>query len=99
MHLKLTKHDRYVQKLIGQLRHRYDYLATNVPVLNSKRIVGEIDIYAVKGDQIDLYEVKCSHRIHKARHQLHRLRKLLDTPAGDDYFYCGMSGLLELIVA
>lgn len=94
--MKLTKHDRYVEQLIGQLRHRYDFLATNVPIINSKRVVGEIDIYAIKGDKVDLYEVKCSYRIHKARHQLSRIRKLLDAPSGENFFYCGGSDMLVM---
>lgn len=96
--MKLNKHDKYVEHLCGQLRHRYDYVATNVPVRNSKRVIAEIDIYAVKGDRVDLYEVKCSHRITKARHQLARARRLIDEPVGNDFFYCGGSGLLEMIV-
>ncbi|RMF06992.1 hypothetical protein D6764_00880 [Candidatus Woesearchaeota archaeon] len=95
--MKLKKHDQYVKELYEQLRHRYDYLSANVPIINSKRILGDIDIYAVKGDRIDLYEVKCSYRIHKAKHQLQKVRRFLNNPEGENYFYCGTSKVLEQV--
>ncbi len=43
----------------------------------------------VKGNQVDLYEVKCSFRITKARKQLTKLRKLFDYDNTSTFFYCG----------
>lgn len=64
-------------------------------IKSQKRRLGEIDVLAKKGDKIDLYEVKCSHRIVKAKHQLKRMRKYLQF--ADAYFYCGTSKLLMLL--
>ncbi len=72
---KLTKHDKYVLELKDKIKHKYDSLSINVKVATKKRSLGEIDIIARKGKKIDLYEVKCSHRIMKARKQLKRIKK------------------------
>lgn len=77
------------------IRRNYDFLYVCVPLMGEKRLIGEIDVYAVKGSEIDLYEVKCSYREKKARKQLTRAKKFLKL---DDkcrtFFYCGESGLL-----
>lgn len=91
---KLSKHDRYVIELSDKIKDDYDSVATHVRVQNAKRCFGEIDILAKKGDRTDLYEVKCSHRIIKARKQLNKMRKFLNLVKGNLYFYCGSSGLL-----
>ncbi|MGM5483998.1 MAG: hypothetical protein ACQER9_03730 [Nanobdellota archaeon] len=59
--------------------------------------MGEIDILAVKNDSYDIYEVKCSHRIVKARKQLKRIKKIFDS--GNEkssvnklFFFCGGTG-------
>jgi hypothetical protein len=52
---------------------------------------------ARKGSKIDIYEVKCSHRIIKAKKQLQRIRRFIKTT--NAYFYCGSSGLLMQIDA
>lgn len=95
--LKLSKHDRYVLELSDKLRERYDSVSTHVKIQNSKRCFGEIDILAKKGDSTDLYEVKCSHRIIKARKQLSKMRRFLNVAKGNLYFYCGSSGILTLV--
>ena len=89
-----TKHDRYILELKDKIKHKYDSLSMNVKVAGKKRSLGEIDIVAKKGSKVDLYEVKCSHRIMKARKQLKRMKRLLNLDQSNAYFYCGSSGML-----
>ena len=91
---RLSKHDRYVLELRDKIRHRYDSISVNVKVASKKRSLGEIDLVARKGRKIDLYEVKCSHRIVKARKQLTRMKRLMNLSQSGAYFYCGSSGML-----
>ena len=91
---KLTKHDRYVLELKDKIKHKYDFVSTNVKVVSKKRSLGEIDLVAKKGDKVDLYEVKCSHRILKAKKQLQRMKRLMNLDKSKSYFYCGSSGAL-----
>ena len=72
-------------------------ISVNVPIRHSKRSLGEIDIMAKKGDRLDLYEVKCSYRIFKARKQLNRIKRHLNINNARSYFYCGSSKLLVTI--
>ena len=76
--LKLSKHDMYVLELKNKIKDNYDSISVNVPVKHSKRSLGEIDIIAKKGNRFDLYEVKCSYRILKAKKQLSRVKKYLN---------------------
>ncbi|MBR9677405.1 hypothetical protein GOV04_04650 [Candidatus Woesearchaeota archaeon] len=92
---KLTKHDKYVQELVSRLQPRYDYLITNKTICNKKRKLAEIDILAIKGKQKDVFEVKCSYRITKARLQFRKLRKHLNFD--NAYFFCGASQQLKKI--
>lgn len=91
---KLTKHDRYVLELKDKIKHKYDFVSVNVKVVGKKRSLGEIDLIAKKGNKVDLYEVKCSHRILKAKKQLQRMKRLLNLEKSKSYFYCGSSGAL-----
>ena len=91
---RLTKHDRYVLELRNKIKHKYDFISTNVKIPGRKRNLGEIDLIARKGQNFDLYEVKCSHRIVKAKKQLHRVQRLLHLDNSRMYFYCGSSGAL-----
>lgn len=93
----LNKHDRYIIELCKKLREAYDVLFTNVKLKGSKRLVGEIDVYARKGTKIDIYEVKCSYRIAKAKKQLKNAKKFLKLEEGGEYFYCGDSDTLMCI--
>ncbi|MBI2208790.1 hypothetical protein HYU50_04825 [Candidatus Woesearchaeota archaeon] len=88
---RLSKHDRYVLELRDKIRHRYDSISVNVKVAGKKR---SLDLVARKGKKVDLYEVKCSHRIVKARKQLNRMRRLMNMEKSGAYFYCGSSGML-----
>ena len=94
---KLSKHDRYVLELSSKIRDNYDSISLNVPVKHYKRSLGEIDIIARKGNRFDLYEVKCSYRILKAKKQLKRIRNILNLKNARSYFYCGNSGMLVTV--
>lgn len=95
---KLTKHDRYVSELCERISGNYDSVSVNVPVRVKKRLLGEVDILARKGSHVDIYEVKCSHRIIKAKKQLKRLGRYLKAlNVEKSYFYCGSSGLLLVV--
>ena len=94
---KLTKHDRYVLELREKIKHKYDFVSINVKVPGKKRSLGEIDIVARKGNKVDLYEVKCSHRIVKAKKQLERMKRLMNLDKSKAYFYCGSSESLVSI--
>ena len=101
--LKLNKHDLYVMKLCRELAPYYDSIRTHVPLvsLRTKRSIGEIDIVAKRGDKFDIYEVKCSYRIHKAKKQLKKFRKILnmEDKRGKNFFYCGITGIIEMVTA
>ena len=95
--IKLSKHDKYVLELSNKIKNNYDSISVNVPVKYSKRSLGEIDVLAKKGDRFDLYEVKCSYRILKAKKQLNRIKKYLNLKNARSYFYCGNSKLLVTV--
>ena len=94
---KLSKHDKYVLELSSKIKDDYDSVSVNVPVKYEKRLLGEIDIIARKGNRFDFYEVKCSYRIVKAKKQLQRIRRYFRFHAGRNYFYCGNSKLLVTV--
>jgi hypothetical protein len=97
---KVLKHDKYVFSLCSTLNALYDKIETHVPLYSSKRrLVGEIDILAFKNGICDIYEVKCSHRISKAKRQLKKLRKLMSLrlKVGKTFFFCGESNVLITI--
>ncbi|MFH1132999.1 MAG: hypothetical protein V1735_00765 [Nanoarchaeota archaeon] len=91
---KLSKHDRYVMELCHRIGPQYDLVRTHVPLSRDKRRIAEIDVYACKGDHTDIFEVKCSHRIHKAEKQLRRVKNILHLRNASCFFYCGSSGAL-----
>ena len=64
-------------------------------IKKERHSIGEIDVCAVKGNKIDIYEVKCSYRKTKAKHQLKRLRNYINTE--NAFFYCGNAKTLEKI--
>jgi hypothetical protein len=91
---KLTKHGSYVELLSRIVEQNYDYLLMNVPVYSKRRrLVGEVDLMGVKDGQVDIYEVKCSHRITKARKQLEKIRTHLPQ-IRESFFFCGASRAL-----
>lgn len=94
---QLSKHDQYV-KVLGDRLEGYDTVLTHVPIYSErKRLVAEVDILACRGGICDVFEVKCSYRIVKARQQLHKIKKHLqrrDSTIGNLFFYCGESGMI-----
>ncbi|MBI2650526.1 hypothetical protein HYX04_04390 [Candidatus Woesearchaeota archaeon] len=84
-------------ELSNRIKGNYDSISVNVPVKHSKRSFGEIDIIAKKGNRFDLYEVKCSYRILKAKKQLSRLKRYLKLENARSYFYCGSSNMLVTV--
>ena len=96
---KILKHEKYVDALCSQLKPDYDEILRNVPIYSKrKRLVAEIDVLAMKEGKYDVYEVKCSHRIYKAKKQLTKIRKLLRKESKEVsgvYFYCGESSTLH----
>src|SRR3989344_8753691 len=94
---RMSKHDMYVLELSDKIKASYDSISVNVPIRHSKRSLGEIDIVARKGNRLDLYEVKCSYRIFKARKQLNRIKRHLKLENARSYFYCGSSKALVMV--
>jgi hypothetical protein len=100
--IKKNKHDLYLENLCEILKPKYDYLMKNISIYsykneNKKRTLGEIDILAKKNNQYHVYEVKCSYRIIKARHQLKKIKKLVPN-IKKTFFYCGESDSIEQII-
>ncbi|HLC66894.1 MAG TPA: hypothetical protein VJK52_04600, partial [Candidatus Nanoarchaeia archaeon] len=92
--IQLNKHDRYVRQLSQRLRGNYDVLYTHYPIFGRKCQLAEIDVVGIKDGVIDVYEIKCSPRITKARRQLQRIKRLLSNVHHvpiNTFFYCGMS--------
>jgi predicted RecB family endonuclease len=86
--------------LTKRLKPKYDLLLKNVPLYSKrKRLVAEIDIIAYKEGICDIYEVKCSHRISKARRQLKKISKLISkrSKVRNSFFFCGESNLLVTV--
>lgn len=92
--IKPNKHDRYVQQLVRQIKPEYDDISTHLKLEKKKRIVAEIDIIARKGNEIHLFEVKCSYRYVKAKKQLLKAKKIFSAYNTTCYFYCGAGNRL-----
>ncbi len=95
------KHDRYITDLCERIGSDYDSLSVNVCLFSKKkqkrsRVLAEIDVLAQKEGRCDVYEVKCSPRIVKARKQLRRIKRLMPN-IDNAYFFCGESGLIQKI--
>lgn len=76
-------------ELVSQLKPDYDDISTHCKLENHGRLVGEVDILARKGDEVHLFEVKCSYRIIKAKRQLSKMRKSFTQYHTKCFFYCG----------
>ena len=91
----MSKHDDYVEDLRHKLEGQYDLILTNIPIYALRKrkycVVGEIDLLAKKGNEYDIYEVKCSFRITKAKLQLRKLRRQAHYNIINSFFYCGNS--------
>jgi len=97
---RLSKHDRYVEELCDKIKGQYDSVSKHVAVRAKKRMLAEVDVLAKKGDVVDIYEVKCSPRIAKAKRQLRKLTKYLGggMNISNCYFYCGSSHSIMTIL-
>jgi hypothetical protein len=95
--VRLSKHDRYVEELCSRIKQDYDSISTNVKLANKKRSLAEIDVLAKKGNDVDIYEVKCSYRITKAKKQASSIRKHFSERISNFYFYCGATASLVLL--
>ena len=73
-----------------QLEGEYDFIYTHFPLYGKKCRLGEIDVMGVKGNSLDVYEVKCSFRKIKAVKQLNRIQRILGVPI-NKFFYCGLA--------
>lgn len=87
-----------MNKLYSQIKSSYDTIDTHVNIDNSKRRIAEVDILAKRGDIIDVYEVKCSYKIVKARKQLKRIKRILNSQNINLFFFCGESSRLEEVL-
>ena len=97
----MNKHDQYVEQLYNRIKDDYDSIERHV-VLSSRHVMkAEIDLIGYKDNHVDVYEVKCSFRIVKAKKQLRRIHRLLNVKENDIslLFYCGMADKLERIAA
>jgi len=95
--IKKLKHDTYLKNLCEHLRLVYDDVSTNIPLYSKKkRRIAEIDILARRGDDIYIYEVKCSYRPLKAQKQLKKIKKLIPN-VKRMFFFCGESGSIEMV--
>ncbi|QQG38767.1 MAG: hypothetical protein HYS32_04175 [Candidatus Woesearchaeota archaeon] len=82
-------------ELCEKIRDKYDFLIKNYCLRGKKRSYGEVDVYAVRNGEADVYEVKCSFRPVKAKKQIKKLNKFLEIK--NAYLYCGSSGQLQEI--
>jgi len=86
-----------MKDLCEELALKYDYLETNIIIYSKKkRCIAEIDILACKNGRFDVYEVKCSYRIVKAKKQLTKIKKLIPN-IKNAFFYCGLTKELVII--
>ncbi|MBU0756668.1 MAG: hypothetical protein KKF44_01265 [Nanoarchaeota archaeon] len=76
-------------ELCDSIRAAYDSLSLNVKIFKKNRCMAEIDILAKKGSSYDIFEVKCSYRITKARKQKKKFLKHAKLKIRNIYFYCG----------
>ena len=56
--------------------------------------MGELDLVAKKGKTLDVYEVKCSYRIVKARKQVKKIKQYNKWKNANFFFYCAATGLI-----
>ncbi|NJL43984.1 MAG: YraN family protein [Nitrosarchaeum sp.] len=99
---RINKHDLYVAELVSRIESQYDEIQTHLPLFsykrNKRRVAGEIDLLARKGDALHVYEVKCSYRPIKARKQLMRIRRLIGVDDVRLFFFNGESGSITALL-
>ncbi|MBN2423206.1 hypothetical protein JXB41_08340 [Candidatus Woesearchaeota archaeon] len=84
-------------ELCKSIEDYYDTISTNVKLYRKKRTVGEIDVLAKKGKFFDIFEVKCSHRITKARKQKKKFLRHAHINIRNIWFYCGATAEMVLL--
>ena len=103
-----SKHNTYLKKLNSEIESYYDKTIQNYVVYSKSKktkktiMKGEIDLLCFKGKTIHAYEVKCSNRITKAKHQLKKIKKNIAYEFSNfteikTFFYCGSSDILTQI--
>jgi len=93
--VKRIKHDIYLEDLHQRIKSDYDSVSKNVRLFSKRgRVIAEIDLLAIRDKSCDVYEVKCSYRITKARKQLRKIKRLMPN-VENMFFFCGESGLLK----
>ena len=82
-----------MEELCSKIRGNYDSVSKHITIRAKKRMIAEVEVLARKGESVDLYEVKCSPRLVKAKRQLRKLNKYLGIgmKISNCYFYCGSS--------
>ena len=96
---RINKHDQYVEQLYNKIKDDYDVVERHVVLSGKRGMKAEIDLIGYKDGRVDVFEVKCSFRIVKARKQLRRIQRLLNLDGMTLLFYCGMADKLERIAA
>jgi len=92
------EHDDIVRQLEDMVKSNYSITMTCVDVRDTStgRLVGEIDLVGIVGNNWDLYEVKTSDQCAKAEKQLKRLRRYLcDCANVRLYYYSGKRRKIE----
>jgi hypothetical protein len=92
------EHDGIVKQLEDMVRSNYSITMTCVDVRDPQtgRLVGEIDLVGIVGNNWDLYEVKTNDQYVKAESQLRRLRRYLcDCANVRLYYYSGKRRKIE----
>ena len=70
-----SEHEVFVNNLCNALKGSFDYVEANKEISTFNSNILEIDVFALRGDDVYLFEVKCSHRISKATKLLRRAKK------------------------
>lgn len=78
-----------MQQLYERIKDDYDVVEHHVKLHSRRALRGEIDLIGYKDGRVDVYEVKCSYRIYKARRQLEHIRRILNIPDLHMFFYHG----------
>ncbi|PIN80343.1 hypothetical protein COV13_03750 [Candidatus Woesearchaeota archaeon CG10_big_fil_rev_8_21_14_0_10_32_9] len=84
--------------MVKQISSDYDDISTHLKLERKRRVIAEIDVIARRGKELHLFEVKCSHRITKAKKQLFKVKKIFKSYDTTCFFYCGAGDKLIEIV-
>jgi hypothetical protein len=73
--MALNSHSYYVRELMDQIRPRYLLLKKDCPLLLGNVDLGDIDVFALNKDTIDIYEVKSTKSIKSMKKAIGQLSK------------------------